>query len=81
MQTNHTRSIHDSLILLHGDTTMYLSTEANVTEFGRNVLEGCASSYPTNPIDEWIGGVHLSSAEDRLWLHKDGKLHRHRTEK
>lgn len=69
------------LIQLHGDTTMYRSTEVTVTEFGRTILEGRASSYPTNAIDEWIGGVHLSSAEDHLWFHKDGKFYRHRTER
>lgn len=68
------------LMQLHGDTTMYRNTEVTVTDFGRAVLEGRASAYPTNPIDEWIGGVHLSSAEDRLWFYEDGILHRHRIE-
>ncbi len=68
------------LIQLRSDTDGYRGTEVNLTDFGRAVLEGRASAYPTNPIDEWIGGVHLSSAEDRLWFHDGDTLQRHRTE-
>ncbi len=68
------------LLQLKGSSESYREAEVTLTDFGRTVLEGRASSYPTNPIDEWIGGVHLSSAEDRLWFYEDGVLHRHRIE-
>lgn len=38
------------------------------------VLEGHASSYPTNPIDEWIGGVHVSSEVGNVWMHDGDRL-------
>lgn len=68
------------LLQLKGSSDSYREAEVTLTDFGRAVLNGRASACPTNPIDEWIGGVHLSSAEDRLWFFEDGVLHRHRIE-
>ena len=65
MASNHNPQ---PLMQLHGDTTMYRNTEVTVTDFGRAVLEGRASAYPTNPIDEWIGGVYLSSEMGNVWM-------------
>jgi hypothetical protein len=36
------------------------------------VLDGTASNYPTNPIDDWAGGVRLSSANGAVWFN-DGE--------
>lgn len=48
---------------------------AVLTTFGEQVLNGEVSAFPTCPIDEWIGGVHLSSVERRLWFYQDGQLY------
>ena len=45
-----------------------------LTPFGEAVLDGTASNYLTNPIDEWAGGVRLSSADSALWFNDDGLL-------
>jgi hypothetical protein len=49
-------------------------SKVTLTEFGQAVLAGSASSYPTNPIDEWIGGVHLSSEQRNLWFYENGRV-------
>ena len=56
------------LLLLRGAPDTYRGAEVALTEFGRAVLDGQASAYPTNPIDEWIGGVHVSSATGNIWM-------------
>jgi hypothetical protein len=48
--------------------------EIALTEFGEKVLNGTASAYPVNPIDDWAGGVHLSSANGSLWFNDDGRI-------
>jgi len=48
--------------------------EVKLTEFGEQVLSGAASSHPVNPIDDWAGGVHLSSAKDNLWFNDNGSI-------
>ena len=48
--------------------------EATLTEFGAQVLSGAASAYPANPIDDWAGGVHLSSANGNLWFIENGHI-------
>lgn len=49
-------------------------TQVTLTPFGLDVLEGRASSYPTNPIDDWVGGVRLSSRDGSLWFNDGGRL-------
>ncbi len=49
-------------------------TDVTLTEFGAAVLDGNACFHRSNPIDEWIGGVRLSSAESRLWFLDEGRL-------
>jgi hypothetical protein len=49
-------------------------TEVKLTPFGLDVLEGRASNYPANPIDDWAAGVRLSSRDGNLWFNDHGKL-------
>jgi Domain of unknown function (DUF1835) len=63
------------LIAIGGEKTMQ-GTSFELTEFGAQVAEGKASSWPVNPIDDWAGGVHLSSAANNLWFNDDGRLSR-----
>ena len=62
------------LITLSGDQMSIRHTEAKLTPFGAEVLNGKASNYPTNPIDDWAAGVRLSSADGALWFNDGGKL-------
>jgi hypothetical protein len=45
-----------------------------LTAFGEAVLDGRASNFPANPIDDWAGGVHLSSITGNVWLNDNGRL-------
>ena len=62
------------LLKLSGDLTSIHSTEAVLTPFGEEVLAGTASNYPANPIDDWAGGVRLSSEQGALWFNDGGRL-------
>jgi len=61
------------LLKLTGDRTQMRNTEVMLTPFGEAVLDGKASNYPTNPIDDWAGGVKLSSA-GAVWFNDGGKV-------
>jgi len=62
------------LLHLSGDSNEMRSTMMELTPFGRDVAEGRASNYPTNPIEDWVGGVSLSSANGRLWFNDGGRI-------
>jgi hypothetical protein len=62
------------LLEISGDRTNMRDVQVALTPFGLDVLEGKASSYPTNPIDDWAAGVKLSSAEGALWFNESGRL-------
>jgi len=65
------------LLELTGDFTHMRTCEVRLTPFGDDVLQGIASSFPTNPIDDWAAGVRISSALGRLWFNEAGVLRRH----
>jgi len=60
------------LLKITGDTSNMRTTEVELTPFGRDALEGRASNFPTNPIEEWAAGVQLSSDRGPLWF-RDGE--------
>jgi len=62
------------LIKYSGRHDTFRESSVFLTEFGKEVVDGKLSSYPVNPIDEWVGGVHLSSKEGNLWFYDNGKL-------
>jgi hypothetical protein len=62
------------LLTLTGDRKSMRNNAAELTEFGKAVLEGKASNYPDNPIDDWAAGVRLSSSEGALWFRDGDKL-------
>jgi len=62
------------LLALSGNQTSIRHAEAALTPFGEEVLRGAASNYPTNPVDDWVGGVRLSSAEGTVWFNDGGRL-------
>lgn len=68
------KDLPEPLLVLSGTQTSYRDTKVSLTKFGSAVMNGEASFYPANPIDNWVGGVHLSSATDNLWFYKDGQV-------
>jgi hypothetical protein len=62
--------------LLHfsGSRQQVGRAEVTLTEFGERVLMGEESAFPANPIDDWAGGVHLSSSNGNLWFNDDGAI-------
>lgn len=68
------RSAKNPLLKLEGDLQSLRNTEATLTPFGEAVLNGEASNYPDNPIDDWAGGMHLTSAENQVWFNDGGRL-------
>jgi hypothetical protein len=62
------------LLEISGDRASMRDVMVVLTQFGLDVLEGRASNYPTNPIDDWAAGVKLSSMEGLLWFNEGGHL-------
>lgn len=53
--------VRTPLILLAGSPESMRGCEVRLTSFGHEVLAGNANTVHENGIDDWIGGVHLSS--------------------
>ena len=62
------------LLELEGDKSNMRTTEVQITPFGLDVLEGRASNFPANPIEEWAAGVQLSSNSGTLWFRDGDRL-------
>jgi hypothetical protein len=62
------------LITLTGDQQSIRHTEATITPFGQQVLNGRASNYPENPIDDWAAGTQLISRRGLLWFNDGGRV-------
>ncbi len=67
-------SLPRALLTFEGSRQHVGRGDVKLTEFGEQVLSGAASSYPVNPINDWAGGVHLSSAKDNLWFNDNGRI-------
>lgn len=62
------------LVKITGNVREMRSAEIELTPFGLDVLEGRASSFPANPIEEWAAGVQLSSSRGPLWFREGDRL-------
>lgn len=69
-------SLPQPLLNMSGSRQQISRAQVALTEFGEQVLNGAASAYPVNPIDDWAGGVHLSSANGNLWFNDEGAIAR-----
>jgi len=69
-------SLPQPLLTISGSRQQIRRAGVTLSEFGARVLDGAASSHPVNPIDDWAGGVHLSSASGNLWFNDDGRIAR-----
>lgn len=64
------------MVVLSGKYEQMRDTMVCLSDFGRDVLSGKCSSHPTNEIDQWIGGVHISTKNNNVWLYNDGVVYR-----
>lgn len=62
------------LVSFAGNTANMRETEVRLTDVGENVLAGKANFVTLNGIDDWVGGIHLSSAADRVWFQRNGVI-------
>lgn len=62
------------LLEIAGDRTKMRDVEVTLTPFGMDVLDCRTSNYPTNPIEDWVAGVRLSSENGALWFNDKGAL-------
>ena len=60
------------LLRIAGDASKMRTANVELTPFGLDVLEGRASNFPANPIEEWAAGVQLSSSRGNSWF-RDGQ--------
>jgi hypothetical protein len=67
-------SLPQPLLNFNGSRQQIGRAEVTLTEFGAQVLSGEASAHPVNPINDWAGGVHLSSTTGELWFNDDGAI-------
>lgn len=58
---------------LRGDASSMQTCEARLTPFGADCLAGKENRL-ANGIDEWIGGVHLESANKRVWVRRKTEI-------
>lgn len=62
------------LLKITGEASNMRTTDVELTPFGLAVLEGRASNFPANPIEEWAAGVQLSSSRGPLWFREGARL-------
>ena len=56
------------LVEVFGSGRSMRHTEVAITDAGRRVLSGEDNFVTLNGVEDWIGGVKISSVEGRLWL-------------
>ncbi len=66
----------EPLLQVHATSPAMRDTSATLTDAGRAVLAGTSPAYELRVIDDWVGGVHLSTAQGRLWLRTEAGLAR-----
>jgi hypothetical protein len=67
-------SLPRPLLTLMGDGRTFQGTSIELTEFGLAVLEGRECATSVNPVDDWAGGVHLSTADGNVWFNDGGRI-------
>jgi hypothetical protein len=60
------------LVRLLGERDTLPGTRVELLPAGRLVLEGTVNLLDINPIDDWVGGVHLDSGTGGTWLTSAG---------
>ena len=67
-------SLPQPLISLTGNSANMRETEVHLTDIGRSVLAGESNFVTLNGIDDWVGGIHLDSAANRVWFQRNGVI-------
>jgi hypothetical protein len=60
------------LVRLLGDLDTLRGTRVELLPAGSKVLEGATNLLDVNPIDDWVGGVHLDSRTGGTWVTSAG---------
>ena len=68
-------SVRSPLISLTGSHKTMRGCEVKPTSFGQEVLAGNANTVHENGIDDWIGGVHLSSESNVTFRSENSLIH------
>ncbi len=61
-------------IEIRGDPRKMRHCEVQITEFGRKCLTGRQNYVLMNGIEDWVGGVHLSTRNNTVWFRHDQTL-------
>jgi hypothetical protein len=67
-------SLAHPLVKLFGSLSDYREATVEVTPAGHAVLAGSANAFDLNGVDDWVGGVHLSSEQGRVWVRENENL-------
>jgi hypothetical protein len=62
------------LLAVVGDGVDMATTRITLTDRGRDILAGRGNAVEWNGINDWVGGVHLNSADGRVWFHDTNTL-------
>ena len=62
------------LIKITGSSQIMRVSKVTLTRFGQRVLAGEANHVEVNGIDDWVGGVHLSTAEGNVTFRDGDRL-------
>jgi len=64
----------EPIFILSGDLTSFRKTSVLLTDVGEKILAHKMSYCDVNPVNDWVGGVHLSTEKGRLWLNNNGQI-------
>jgi uncharacterized protein DUF1835 len=67
-------SLKYPLVSLIGNPLNMREMEVRITDIGKRVLAQEHNFVVLNGIDEWVGGMHLDSAADRIWFQRNGVI-------
>lgn len=68
-------SLNKPLLKINPMNKSMKETQVGITEFGKLALENKVNVITENGIDDWIGGVHLSSEANNIWLRENNNLY------
>jgi hypothetical protein len=61
-------ALRKPLLRLSGDGATLRGTDVHLTREGEEVLVGRGNAAEWNGVDDWVGGVHLNSAQGNVWF-------------
>jgi hypothetical protein len=67
-------SLAHPLLDLSGDLNDFPKVSVRVTKAGHAVIRSETTALKLNGIEDHVGGVHLSSKLDRVWVNDKGSL-------